>query len=463
MDSDIIKNHFNSIADEYDHWKDKSSYYYDFLKKTFSIYVPQNKKVLDLGCGTGDILAHLNPRDGLGIDMSSEMVKKARKKYKNIKFLTQDAQNLRVKDKFDYIIMADLIDHLPDISMALRSVKRVSKKNTKVVITTINPFWEPILDIAEKFKLKMPEGQHNWVPLEDLKNIVEINGFEVEESDYSLLIPKNIPVISDWVNDNLNKLGFIKKFGFVQYIVCKKKPTKKSKKLNCTVVIPALNEEGNIVECVKRVPRMGKGATNIIVVDDGSTDQTSKKVEALAKRRRNVTLLRHNKNRGKVWAVKTGFDHAKDGVIMILDADMTVPPEELVHFHELIENGTADFVNGTRMVYPMEDQAMRRLNLLGNKLFGYVFSWIIGRRITDTLCGTKALLKKDYKKIKMGGEPWGDFDLLFGAGHLKLNIVEFPVHYKRRVAGESKMKTFRHGVLLLKMCFRGAYLLKLSK
>ena len=142
---------------------------------------------------------------------------------------------------------------------------------------------------------------------------------------------------------------------------------------------------------------------------------------------------------------------------------MTVIPEELPRFFKLFEDGLADFVNGTRAIYPMEKRAMPIINYVGNKIFSLILSWIMEQRVSDTLCGTKALFKKDYKKITMEDGSWGDFDLLFGAAGLNLKIYEMPVHYKERVAGESKMKAFEHGWILLKVCWKGLRELKLSK
>lgn len=454
-----VQQHFEVIAPNYDKWKKKAWYYHNQLKQLCRQFIPAHKQVLELGCGTGDILAALEPRVGVGVDISQKMVRQARKKYPHLKFYRQDLYRLRLRQKFDYIVLVDVIDHLPDIFLALQQIKRLCTPRTRVVITTINPVWEPVLDVAEKLELKMPEGPHNWVPYDDLHNLLELTGFKITTSGFSLLAPKYIPHVSDYLNQRMTKWGWWQKLGAVQYFVCQKQPRRVRLKLSCSVIIPAFNEAENISQCIRRVPNIGK-VTEIIVVDDGSTDTTAQVVQKICSRDKRVSLIRLPKNLGKVWAVKAGFDAARGEILIILDADMAVPPEELIWFYELIAEGQADFVNGTRMVYPMEHQAMRQLNLWGNKIFGLAFSWILGQRVTDTLCGTKALLKTDYAKIKLGGEPWGDFDLLFGTARLKLKIREFPVHYKRRQAGESKMRLFRHGLRLALMCVKGIYELK---
>lgn len=461
MQTSAVQKHFEVIAPNYDKWKKKAWYYHGQLKQLCRKFIPVNKKVLEIGCGTGDILAALKPRVGVGIDISQKMIDRAKRKYPGLKFYRQDLYRLRLKQKFDYLVLVDVIDHLPDIFLALQQIKQLCAPQTRVILTTINPAWEPVLDLGEKLGLKMPEGPHNWVPHDDLQNLLELAGFNIETSGFSVLVPKHIPGLSDYLNQRIGRLGWWQRLGAVQYFVCQKRPQLIKRKFTCSVIIPAFNETKNISQCIRRVPDMGK-KTEIMVVDDGSTDTTAKVVQKIALQDRRVSLIRLPKNLGKVWAVKAGFDAAKSEILIILDADMAVPPEELVWFYELMAKGEAEFINGTRMVYPMEHQAMRQLNLWGNKVFGAIFSWILKQRVTDTLCGTKVLLKKDYLKIKLGSEPWGDFDLLFGAGKLGLKIKEFPVHYKRRQAGESKMRLVKHGFRLALMCLRGIYELKLK-
>jgi glycosyltransferase involved in cell wall biosynthesis len=232
--------------------------------------------------------------------------------------------------------------------------------------------------------------------------------------------------------------------------------------MSCSVIIPCYNEAGNIVDCLRRIPKMGS-FTEVIVVDDGSSDGTAAMVNADLNPEVTIKLISNKVNRGKGHAVREGFDRATGDVLMILDADMAVMPEELPRFLRIIEDGVADFVNGTRVIYPMESKSMPVLNYFGNKCFSIILSWIMQQRVSDTLCGTKAMLRKDYKRITLQDASWGDFDLLFGAAKLCLKIRELPVHYKIRKAGESKMKAFRHGWILLRVCLRGFAELRLGR
>jgi glycosyltransferase involved in cell wall biosynthesis len=196
-------------------------------------------------------------------------------------------------------------------------------------------------------------------------------------------------------------------------------------------------------------------------VDDGSTDGTRSAVMAAMEADPRVRLVAYDTKHGKANAVRAGFDTARNDVLMILDADMSVAPEDLPKFLEPLENGTAEFVNGTRLVYPREGRAMPTVNFLGNKAFCFLVSWVLRQRVSDTLCGTKALLRRDYESMPLSGrDRWGDFDLLFGAGREKLRVLEVPIHYRERVAGESKMNVTSDGLLFLRACLAGWRMLR---
>jgi len=223
-----------------------------------------------------------------------------------------------------------------------------------------------------------------------------------------------------------------------------------------SVIIAARNEAGHIDELLRRIPEMGSH-TEIIFVEGNSNDDTYEVIKrSIAGSGRDCRLLKQP-GKGKGDAVRAGFEAAKGDILMILDADITVPPEDLPRFFDVLSSGIGEFVNGVRLVYSMESDAMRFFNVLGNKFFGWAFSWLLGQPIRDTLCGTKVLWASDYHKISRGRsyfgdfDPFGDFDLLFGAARLNLKIVEVPIRYRTRRYGKTNIQRWRHGWLLLKM------------
>lgn len=450
-----VKEHFDEIAKDYDKWKRKNAFYYQSIKSFVRQNVRPSGTVLEVGCGTGEILASTKPARGVGIDVSPEMIKLASQKYPQYQFISSSIEDFQSEEKFDYIILIDVLDHVFDIMDVFESIYKLCHPRTKIILTTINPWWEPILKIMEKLGAKMPEGPHNFIEKRNISKIIELLNFSSNYSGYLLLFPKYIPILSYLANTVGVRLWGLNKISSVQYMILQPSVMNQiDLQLGCSVIIPCHNEEGNIEEAIRRIPKMGK-ATEIIVVNDGSTDQTSERVRRLEKEYRNLKLIDYSSNKGKGHAVKLGFEAATQEVLMILDADLSVVPEELPRFFNPLNKGLCQFVNGTRLIYPMEGQAMRTLNLLGNKMFGLMMTFITNQNLTDTLCGTKAFYKSDYPYFKMGADRWGDFDLLFGAAKLGNRIIEVPVHYKERKFGRSKMKTFRHGVHLLRAMIKG--------
>ncbi|MFH0861474.1 MAG: glycosyltransferase [Candidatus Altiarchaeota archaeon] len=460
---DEVKQHFNSLAGEYGYWKRKNSYYFKLLKDLFREIVPNGKSVLEMGCGTGDVLVCLEPIYGVGVDVSEGMVNAAKTKHPKMDFFVGAAESIKLDEQFDYVVMADLIDHLVDVQGTLKNVRPMIKWGGRLVISTINPLWSPILLISEKLGLKMPEGYHNFVLKDDICNILRLEDYEVVDSGYRILIPKYFPLLSDFINKFAPRIKFIREFCLCQYIVAtpSSAPRGESPDISLSIVIPCYNEEDNIMACVARIPRITL-SQEVVLVNDGSTDGTERAIMGLrSDNPRYIKVVSYHNNQGKGHAVKKGFEAANGEVLMILDADMSLMPEELPRFYEAIKNKKGDFINGTRMMYPMEDESMRLLNLIGNNIFSRALSLLVGQRLTDTLCGTKCLFKSDFKKMMMGRDRWGDFDLLFGAAKLKLRIVEVPVHYQRRDWGESKMLPLKHGFQLFMVCLVFLFELKL--
>lgn len=459
------------IALERRRWKRKNRYYHDDLFRVISFIVPPGSSVIEVGCGIGDLLARLRPARGVGIDLNPALTEAAKVDYPDLEFALDDIESLKVDEKFDYVILSNLVGSLRDVSIAFKNLRALTTPRSRVVITTFSHLWEPILRAGERLGLKMPEGEQNWMSLNDIENMLYLNGYEVVKRGMSLLLPVNIPGLSWFVNTIIARLPFFRSLCLTQYIVAKEivmTDTAEKRTYSCSVIIPTKDEAGNIDGLIERTPEMGKHM-ELIFVDGSSTDGTVEKIREATERHRGIKpirLIHQGDGRGKGDAVRRGFAAATGDILLILDADLTTPPEDLPKFYEAIANGRGEFINGSRLVYPMEKQAMRTLNKYGNKFFSRAFTWLLDQRLKDTLCGTKALFRRDYEKIAANRhafgdfDPFGDFDLLFGAAKLCLKIVEVPVRYRDRTYGETKIRRFLHGWLLLKMCVFAARKLK---
>ncbi|MDH4029125.1 MAG: bifunctional class I SAM-dependent methyltransferase/glycosyltransferase family 2 protein [Nitrospirota bacterium] len=452
-------NFFNAIAEEREKRR-KGDYYHKELEQYLRFVVPPKASVLELGCGTGETLAALNPSRGLGIDISLRMVEIAREKFPHLSFETGDLESLEIGEKFDYVVIDGTIGNVDDIQIAFKELHKVCKPETRIVIVYYNYLWEPALKFAEAAGLRTRHLLQHWLPLEDIANLLFLNDFEVVKKGYRCLMPVPIPVVSGFFNKILANMPFFWRLSLNEIIIARPMAERKApEEVTCSVIIPCRNERGNIEQAVLRTPDMGKH-TEIIFVEGNSSDGTleeCKRVKAVNPDRDITVLVQDGKGKGD--AVRKGFAHAKNDVLMILDADLTVPPEDLPKFFNAISSGKGEFINGSRLVYQMEKEAMRFLNLLGNKFFSMAFTYLLEQRIRDTLCGTKVLWKEDYEKIIAGRQyfgdfdPFGDFDLLFGAAKLNLKIVEVPIRYRERTYGRTQISRFRHGVLLFKMTF----------
>jgi glycosyltransferase involved in cell wall biosynthesis/SAM-dependent methyltransferase len=471
---------FDALAATRDRWKARNAYYYRSIEALCRRFIPPGSRVLELGCGTGDLLAALSPdpKASLGIDISPETVARARPKHPGLAFAVGDAEALELPAgaTYDFIVASDLVGHLDDVYATFRGLRAACHPGTRLVVTYYNFLWEGVLQVAERLGWKMPQGYQNWLGMQDLENLLLLGDFRVAARGWELLLPKRIPVVSDIVNAAAPHVPGLRHLCLVQYAVADVAPlpARRVEPLpRVSVVVPCRNEEGNIDRAVERIPEMGS-ATEILFVDGQSTDGTVARIEGAIARNRGVRDIRliHQVPRegsaasedpdrmlrlGKGDAVRKGFAAASGDIVMILDADLTVAPEDLPRFVEVLSEGKAQFVNGSRLVYPMEDESMRFANLCGNKAFSLAFTWLLGQPLKDTLCGTKALFREDYRRISADRayfgdfDPFGDFDLLFGAARQRLRMVDMPVRYARRTAGVSKVRLVGHGWLLVRM------------
>jgi ubiquinone/menaquinone biosynthesis C-methylase UbiE len=437
-----------------------SNYYHRRLGEIYRFLIQPGQRVLELGCGEGDLIASLNPSVGVGVDFSPEMIARARNKHPELEFLLQDVHDLDLAGTFDYIVISDLVNELWDVETVFERMARVVGPQTRIVINTYSRLWELPLAVVRRLGLANPTIAQNWLTPPDLENMLYLSGFETIRGWQEILFPLRVPVIDALCNKYLVKIAPFRTAALTNFLIARpswQRKAARDQKTLVSVVVPARNEAGNIDNIFRRVPEMGAG-TELIFVEGHSTDDTYAAIERTAAKwpARRVKILRQT-GRGKGDAVRTGFAQAEGDVLMILDADLTVAPEELPRFYEALRSGKGEFVNGVRLVYPMETQAMRFFNLLGNKFFALAFSWLLGQTVKDTLCGTKVLSRENYELLSRNrgyfGEfdPFGDFDLIFGAAKLNLKIVDVPIRYAERTYGETNIARWRHGWLLIRM------------
>lgn len=467
--SEMVSEFYDGLAEERDKWKKKNRYYHKKIEQLYAFLIPKNQHLLELGCGTGDLLASLYPKIGVGIDISKKMLLQARKKYPTLHFLNLQAEQITINDTFDYIIYSDLIGDLSDIQKSFGEVHKVSTDHTRIIISYYNLLWEPLLLLAEKLGLKMPQPSQNWLSDEDIENLLSLSNMDIIKKGTMLLIPIYIPFFSEFINRYIATLPIVKNLCLIRYFIVRTKPTLYSdKEYSVSIVIPARNEQGNIENAVLNIPKLGT-KTEIIFIEGHSKDNTKneiKRVIKMYKDKKNIILVEQKNGIGKADAVRLGFQRASGEILIIFDADLTVNPEELPKFYHALRLRKGEFIQGSRLVYPMEKEAMRILNIIGNKFFSTAFSWILGQTIKDTLCGTKILFKEDYIRIASNRsyfgdfDPFGDFDLIFGASKLNLKMVEIPIRYRARTYGTSNISRFKHGLLLLKMTLFAAKKLK---
>jgi SAM-dependent methyltransferase len=436
----------------------RNSYYHREIARLARFFIPEGAKVLEIGCSSGDLLAAVKPSRGLGLDLSPVAVDIAARKHPALEFRVGNGETLELDETFDFVILSDAIGFFQDVWAAMRALHKVMRPDSRLFVTSYNFLWKPLLDLLELGGLKTPEPEQSWLGEQDLRNLMELNQLEVVTSGTSTLLPFRVPLLSPLCNRVLARLPGLRRFALVRYLLARPlwHTAAPPQALSCTVVVPCRNERGNVADIFARTPELGRG-TELLFVDGSSTDGTVEEIQRLLPTRPGARLILQGDGRGKGDAVRKGFAAAAGDVLFILDADLTVPPEDLPKFYAAIAEGHGEFVNGSRLVYPMEDQAMRLLNLAGNKFFSMAFTWILGRPIKDTLCGTKVLLRRSYDRIAAARayfgdfDPFGDFDLLFGAARNGLKIVELPVRYRARTYGETKIDRFRHGFLLLRM------------
>lgn len=459
--------YWDEYAATLDQWEGPRRYYRGRLSEVYGVMIPPHMRVLDLGCGTGDLLASLEPSYGVGIDISAIMLQIAQQRHPALIFVQQDVHELDLQEQFDYIICSDLVNELWDVQRVFEAARKHCHRSTRIILNAYSHLWEGPRHVAEWVGLAKRQLPKNWLTVEDISNLLYLSDFEVIRQSQEILWPFRIPLIDVMCNRYLVRIPPFQWFAMTNFIVARPQPKHTTGvKPVVTIVVPARNEAGNIRHILDRVPEMG-GGTELIFVEGNSKDDTYEVIQREIARRPNCSAkLLKQTGSGKGDAVRHGFAIAKGDVLGILDADLTVSPEDLPRFYDAWRSGKGDLVNGVRLVYPMEPRAMRFFNLLGNKFFSFAFSWLLGQKIKDTLCGTKFISRRDYDIISVNRgyfgdlDPFGDFDLIFGSAKYTLKIVDLPVRYGERAYGDTNIQRWSHGWLLLKMLLKAMHRLK---
>lgn len=440
--------------------------YHKELERHFRFLVPQQSRVLEIGCAEGRLLASVDPKAGHGIDISEERIARAREIHENqsnLSFVCANAESVDWQDQgpFDYILLSDVVPLLHDIQQTLTNLRSVCLPSTRVVLSYHNNLWRPFLTFGTWIGMREKVPYRNWLSSHDVMNLLHLAGFECVSNEGRILSPLWFPLLSWVLNRFLAKLPGFRRMCLAWFVVARPKMRRRlpEDEPTVSVLIPTRNEKGNIEAAFRRTPLMGKW-TELVFVDGNSDDGTVEEIQRCIQKYQEQwprTKLVAQTGRGKGQAVRQGFDECSGDLLMILDSDLTMPPEQLTKYYDAAIQGRGEFINGCRLVYPQEDKAMRLLNMIMNHFFAHLFSYLLGQRIKDTLCGTKVLWKLDYHKIAANREffgdfdPFGDFDLLFGAAKLNLKIVDLPVRYDARTYGEIKIRRFHDGFLLIGM------------
>jgi SAM-dependent methyltransferase len=455
---------WDSIARKRDAWQGWGKFYHRRVAEIYRFLVSPGQRVLEVGCGNGDLLASLRPERGVGVDFSEEMIQRACARHEQLEFIETDAHDLSsVRGPFDAIVLSDLVNDIWDVQRVLEQLKPLCTSSTRVLLNFYNGTWQFPLTVGQQLNLAVPMLDQNWLTRADVDNMLGLAGFDVIRQSQEILWP--FP-LGGFANKILVHLWPFRELALSNFIIAKPRPETNHEEPSVSVIIPARNESGNIKAIFERTPQMGR-ATELIFVEGHSRDDTYAVIEKeIAAHPSTSSLLLRQTGIGKADAVRLGFAKAQGDILMILDADLTVPPEDLPRFYEALRSGRGEFINGVRLVYPMEKEAMRGLNFIGNKFFSFAFSWLLGQHIKDTLCGTKVLWRRDYELIAANRsyfgdfDPFGDFDLLFGAAKLNLKIVDLPIRYRERTYGSTNISRWKHGWLLMRMVWFAARRIK---
>jgi hypothetical protein len=462
-----ISQYYDDHAEKRLKYIENNRYFYGLIERIFAHFIAPDRRVLQLGCVNGFFLPAVRAKEGVCIDQSQRILDLYETKFPNYTYYCANEETLPELAPFDHIIITNNGDTV-DIFDSLVELKKVTRPDTRLFIYNYNRQWEPLIKLAERLKLKFPQPERNWFSTTDIENLLRISGYEPVKTYRRVLVPYAIPLLASLANRFLAFLPLLNRICMISVIVARPtRPAISPSELSVSVIVPCKDEVGNVEMVVERIPDIGRH-TEIVFCDDKSTDGTVDEIRRLqaVHPERDIKLL-EGPGISKAKNVWTGFNGASGDVLIILDADLTVMPEKLTQFLAVLASGQAEFINGSRMIYPMQSDAMRTLNLIGNKFYSFIFRLILGQPIMDTLCGTKVLWRADWPEIRSmldswgAIDRWGDFELIFGAAKMHRKIVDLPVHYQDRIYGETKMTKRLHNALIMaRICWTAFLRLK---
>ena len=467
----LIEAHYQQIARAFDAKAGASGwsagFYRELLYRTYRLAIPKGSTIIEIGCGNGELLAHFTDCDVTGIDVSSQQVAQARLRVPEGKFHCMAAEHLSLTGQYDFIIISDAVNLFADVQLAMEQVRLIAKPSTRLILNFHNTLWRPILALAKMLGVATETPSYSWLNRYDLENMLWLANWEVIRKDARILFPLPIPVIETFLNRWLAPL--LSPFCLAYFLVARLPVPRSKEASSLSIVVPARNEAGNIESIVQRLPTF-EGEVELIFIEGHSKDNTWDEILRVKHDYPHVNIVAMRQTgKGKGNAVREAFAVATNDILIILDADQTVPPEDLPRFVRALTTGRVEFANGVRLVYPMEDKSMQFANMCANYAFGNIFSWLMAQRVKDTLCGTKCLYRADYEIIAANRsyfgdfDPFGDFDLLFGASKLNLKIADVPIRYRERTYGSTNIQRWRHGVMLLGMVLIAARKLRFVK
>lgn len=423
--------------------------------------IPADASVIDVGCGIGGMLAALPNGRKTGIDFSESMIERAKENDKTSSYFIDDIEQLTHKETYDYVLLLDTVNYLGDIQQSLKNIRAaLCTDRTRIVLTTFNFLWSPVFKVAEFLGLRTRFPAQNWLTVSDIENMLSLEGFDVVERGGRILWPVWFPLLEPLFNRIIATLPLLERLCMIQTIIARPIP-QNPKEMTVSVLSAVRNERGNIRPIVENLSLMGAG-TELIFVEGHSSDGTWEEIESVMREQQGPVKIHGFKQtgKGKGDALHMAIQHATGDILVVYDGDFTVHPTELRKLYEAIASGKAEFVNGSRLVYPMQQRAMPMFNLLGNKIFSLLFSWLFGQRIVDVLSPVKAFLRVSYKGMTTRFDPFGDFDIFLGAAREHCRIRETPIHYLERTYGTTKLHPLKHGWMLLRLFARGTGILK---